>query len=98
MSELKDLLERVHSPGPFRKWRRSIEETSAGTIDLRHLASSAKLVAEYGKGLMRGASEDNHRAVTRAAFAIMQNLYPIVEALDADAGKYLAQAAEALRQ
>jgi len=36
--------------------------------------------------------------VRRVAFAIMQNLYPIVEAVDTDAGQYLAQAVEALRK
>jgi hypothetical protein len=56
------------------------------------------MVADYTRGLVAGVAEDNHRVATRAAFAVMQNLYPIVEALDSDAAKYLAQAAEALRQ
>lgn len=97
MSEMKELLERVHAAGPFRHWRRPIEETSAGTTDLRNLMHSAESVFEYSKRLVRGVSEDDHRAATVAAFAIMQNLFPLVEALNPDAGKYLAQAAEALR-
>jgi hypothetical protein len=56
------------------------------------------MVFDHSKVLMRAMMKDDHGLTARAAFAIMQNLFPIVEALDPDAAKYLAQAAEKLRQ
>jgi hypothetical protein len=100
MSAIHNLLERVKSPGAFREWRhpRELNESSLGTIDLSNLASSSRMVYDHSKVLMRAMMKDDHGLTARAAFAIMQNLFPIVEALDPDAAKYLAQAAEKLRQ
>jgi hypothetical protein len=98
---LNSLIERVNSPGAFRNWRhpkKVLQETSAGTINLIHLASSCRMVCDYTDVLNKAVSKDDHGLAARAAFAIMQNLFPIVEALDPDSAKYLAQAAEALRQ
>lgn len=100
MSILNEMRDRVLAPGAFRHWKHSkrLDETSNGTLDLKHLASSSRMVSDHSKVLARAVMKDSHGAAARAAFAIMQNLYPIVEALDSDAGKYLAQAAEKLRQ
>lgn len=97
---LNELLERVKAPGAFRHWKHSkdLNETSSGSIDLRHLGSSCRMVHDYSKVLAKAVVGDDHGLAARAAFAIMQNLYPIVESLDSDAAKYLAQAAEQLRQ
>lgn len=97
---VKELIERVNAPGAFRNWKHSkdLTETSSGTLDLRHLGSSCRMVHDYAKVLAKATVQDDHGLAARAAFAIMQNLFPIVEALDADAAKYLAQAAEQLRQ
>lgn len=97
---LNELLERVNAPGAFRNWKhpKKLNETSLGTIDLRHLGASCRMVHDYSKLLVKAVVKDDHGLAVRATFAIMQNLYPIVEALDADAAKYLAQAAEQLRQ
>ncbi len=100
MPSLKELRERVNSPGAFRGWRhpKSLNETSSGTIDLGNLGSSSRMVYDYSKTLVRCTSSDDHPMARRAVFAIMQNLFPIVEALDPDSAKYLAQAVEQLRR
>lgn len=97
---LNELLERVNATGAFRHWKhpKELNETSSGSIDLRHLGSSCRMVLDYSKVLASAVMKDDQGLAVRAAFAIMQNLYPIVESLDADAAKYLAQAAEQLRQ
>lgn len=101
MNRFTDLIERVNSPGAFRNWhhpRQELNETSAGTIDLKHLSGSVERVWQYAKRLPAACKRDDQDAAIRASFAIMQNLYPVVEAIDSDAAKYLAQAVEALRR
>jgi len=86
----------VRSAGPFARWRH--EASNQARPDLGNLLPSARAVAAQCESLpavVGGALRDDTR---RVAFAIMQNLYPIVEAIDTDAGQYLANAVEALRK
>jgi hypothetical protein len=93
---IKEVKRRVLAPGPFAQWKH--EASNQARPDLANLLPSARagtaqcesLVAVVGGGLR----EDTRRV----AFAIMQNLHPIVEAIDTDAGLYLGNAVEALRK
>lgn len=93
---LEDVKRRVLSPGPFASWKH--EQSNEPRFDLSNLAGSAQEVLDYAKRLPMYAMRDDDRRCRQAAFAIMQNLYPIVEALDTDAGLYLGQAVEALKR
>jgi hypothetical protein len=96
MRPLEDLRERVVAAGAFRNWKH--EASSQAAFDLRNLAPSASGVVEHAKALIHGINVDGDRAVRFAVFGILQNLYPIVEALDDQAGLYLGQAVEQLRR
>lgn len=97
---MRDLLEEVrglvNSPGPFARWRH--EAANQARADLRNLYGSAQAVAAQCRDLPLVVMADSRERTRLVAFAIMQNLYPIVEAIDTDAGAYLAQATEALRK
>ena len=93
---LKEVRSRVLAPGPFARWRH--EASNQARADLRNLLDSAQAVEAQCKDLPMEAARDSREGVRRVAFAIMQNLYPLVEAIDTDAGQYLAQAVEALRK
>lgn len=96
MNLLEDVKRKVLAEGPFQGWKQGA--SNQALPDLRNLLEPSRAIFDFSKVLYRGLTEDNHATAARAAFAIMQNLYPIVEALDSDAGSYLAQAAEALRR
>ena len=84
------------APGPFASWRH--EASNQARPDLRNLAGSAAAVVAQCEDLPMYVEAASRENVRRVAFAVMQNLYPIVEAIDTDAGQYLAQATEALRK
>lgn len=93
---LKEVRSRVLSPGPFARWRH--EAANQARPDLRNLLDSGRAVVAQCEDLPMMLLGNRREDVRRVAFAIMQNLYPIVEAVDTDAGQYLAQAVEALRK
>jgi hypothetical protein len=95
-SLLEETRRRVLSEGPFRQWRH--EGANFGAPDLTNLTEPAEIVYQQAIKLMEAAEQDDHQGARGAAFTIIQNLFPIVEALDTDAGLYLGQAAEALRR
>lgn len=97
MSLLREVKERVNASGAFRHWRHEAD-SHPGTLDLSNLSVPSRLIYDYAQVLTRAVAQDNHAVSTKAVFAIMQHLYPIVEALDSDAAQYLAQAVEALRR
>lgn len=93
---LKEVHRRVTAPGPFAQWKHEV--SNQARADLVNLLPSARAVAAQCESLpavVGGALREDTR---RVAFAIMQNLYPIVEAIDTDSGQYLANAVEALRK
>jgi len=93
---LKEVRRRVLAPGPFARWKH--EASNQARPDLRNLLPSARAVAAQCETLPAVVGGDLREDTRRVAFAVMQNLYPIVEAIDTDAGQYLAQATEALRK
>jgi len=93
---LKEVRSRVLAPGPFAQWHH--EASNQARPVLRNLLDSAQAVVAQCRNLPMAAARDDRGETRRVAFAIMQNLYPIVEAIDTDAGQYLAQATEALRK
>ena len=93
---LQQVRSRVLAPGPFARWRH--EASNQARPNLRNLLGSARAVAAQCESLPAVVGGDLRADTRRVAFAIMQNLYPIVEAIDTDAGMYLAQATEALRK
>jgi len=93
---LKEVRSRVLSPGPFAQWRH--EASNQARSDLRNLFGEAQTVVAQCRDLPGFVAMDMREDTRRVAFAIMQNLYLIVEAIDTDAGQYLAQATEALRK
>lgn len=93
---LKEVRDRVLAPGPFARWKH--EASNQARPDLRNLQGSALTALEYCKDLPFLVMGDRREDVRRVVFAVMQNLYPIVEAIDTDAGQYLANAVEALRK
>lgn len=95
-SLLKEVKELVNAPGPFRHWRH--EASNQARPDLRNLIGSAQAVVAQCRDLPVVVGFDSVEDTRVVAFAIMQNLYPIVEAIDTDSGQYLAQAVEALRK
>lgn len=93
---LKEVRDRVLAPGPFARWQH--EASNQARPDLRNLVDSAKAVQAQCRDLVSVVAMDSSERTRLVAFAIMQNLYPIVEAIDTDAGQYLAQATAALRK
>lgn len=93
---LEEVRERVLSPGPFAKWKH--EASNQARPYLSNLMGSAQTALAHCQDLPGYVGADAREDVRRIAFAVMQNLYPIVEAIDTDAGQYLAQATEALRK
>jgi len=93
---LKEVRSRVLAPGPFARWTH--EASNQARSNLRNLADSARAVQAQCRDLPGVVAMDLREDTRRVAFAVMQNLYPIVEAIDTDAGQYLAQATEALRK
>jgi|WetSurMetagenome_2_1015567.scaffolds.fasta_scaffold30888_4 hypothetical protein len=93
---LEETRRRVLAEGPCQAWRH--ESANLGAPDLTNLTEPAEIVYEQSVKLMEATEQDDHDAARKAAFTIIQNLFPIVEALDTDAGLYLGQAAEALRR
>jgi hypothetical protein len=95
-----DLLEetrrRVLSEGPCANWRH--EAANYGSPDLTNLTEPAEIVYEQAVKLMEATEQDDHDGARKAVFVILQNLFPIVEALDTDAGLYVSHAAEALKR
>lgn len=96
-SLLEQTRERVLAEGPFRTWRHE-QSPNQARLDLRTLEGEARAILAHCKDLQGFVGLDMRDDVRRVAFAVMQNLYPIVEAIDTDAGLYLAQAVEALRK
>lgn len=96
-SLLTEVRDRTLAAGPFRHWRHE-QAPNQARADLRDLEPLSRAVVAQCKDLPGFVGLDMRDDVRRVAFAIMQNLYPIVEALDTDAGLYLAQAVEALRK
>lgn len=96
MGSLNEVRDRVLAPGPFARWRH--EASNQARPDLRNLLDSAKAVVAQCQDLPATVATDQAERARLVAFAIMQNLYPIVEAIDTDAGQYLANAVEALRK
>lgn len=96
-SLLEEVRERTLAEGAFRRWKHEQAPNQARS-DLRNLEGEAQAVLAHCQDLPGFVGLDMREDVRRVAFAVMQNLYPIVEALDTDAGLYLAQAVEALRK
>lgn len=94
---LREVRKRVLSPGPFARWRHE-QASNQARPDLRNLLPSARAVVAQCESLPAVVGGSLREDTRRVAFAIMQNLYPIVEAIDTDAGQYLANAVEALRK
>ena len=89
---LEEVRGRVLAPGPFASWRHEASNQARPDLPGNHQGrKQQQRLPMY----VEAASREN---VRRVAFAVMQNLYPIVEAIDTDAGQYLAQATEALRK
>ena len=95
-SLLEEVRRRVLSPGPFAGWRH--ESANQARPVLTNLRGTAETVLAHCQDLVGAVAMDNYPDTRRVAFAVLQNIYPIVEALDTDAGLYLAQATEALRK
>jgi hypothetical protein len=95
-SLLEETRRRVLAEGPFQGWKH--EGANFGAPDLTNLTEPAEIVYEQSTKLMEAAEQDDHDGARKAIFVILQNLFPIVEALDTDAGLYVAQAAEALKR
>jgi len=95
-SLLKEVRDRVLSPGPCVSWKH--EASNQAKFPLENLESSAVAVQAQCQDLRIPVSLGQREQTRLIAFAILQNLYPIVEAIDTDAGQYLAQATEALRK
>lgn len=93
---LKEVRSRVLAPGPFASWKH--EASNQARPDLRNLSGSAAAVVASCEDLPMYVNADSRENTRRVAFSIMQRLYPIVEAIDTDAGQYLANAVEALRK
>lgn len=93
---LKEVKRRVLAPGPFARWKH--EGSNQGRADLANLLPSARAVSAQCDSLVAVVGGGLREDTRRVAFAVMQNLYPIVEAIDTDAGQYLANAVEALRK
>ncbi len=93
---LEEVRSRVLSPGPFARWKH--EASNQARPVLPNLIDSARAVQTQCRDLGRAVAADSRGRTRLVAFAIMQNLYPIVEAIDTDAGQYLGQAVEALRK
>lgn len=93
---LKEVRTRVLAPGPFARWRH--EASNQARPDLSNLFGSAQAVVAQCRDLPSAVGSGLREETRFVAFAIMQNLYPIVEAIDTDAGQYLANAVEALRK
>jgi hypothetical protein len=93
-----EMMRRVKSPGAFQAWthKRALKEESQ--YDLGNLYPMVLRSHEALKALTIAVQMDERDAATQAAFGVLQLLYPLVEALDSDAGKYLAQAVEKLRR
>lgn len=94
---LKEVRDRVLSPGPFAQWRHEAASNQARSV-LRNLLPSAQAVEAHCASLSAAVGGDLREDTRRVAFAIMQNLHPIVEAIDTDAGLYLGNAVTALRK
>lgn len=95
-SFLEELREGVLSPGPFARWKH--EQANQARPVLSNLLDSARAVQAQCRNLSGAVAMDSRERTRLVAFAIMQNLYPIVEAIDTDAGQYLGNAVEALRK
>jgi len=93
---LEETRQRVLSPGPCAGWKH--EASNQARPNLRNLTDSAAAVVAQCQDLPMYVSADSREDARRCAFAIMQNLYPIVEAIDTDSGQYLGNAVEALRK
>jgi hypothetical protein len=93
---LDELERRVLSEGACSEWRHGA--SNQAQYDLSNLKEPARAVFDYSKRLAASVQYDDQKAALRHVFAILQNIYPIVETLDTDAGQYIAQAAEALRK
>lgn len=95
-SLLEEVRSRVNAAGPFAAWKH--EASNQARPNLRNLLDSARAVQAQCQDLAAAVAVDSRERTRLVAFAIMQNLYPIVEAIDTDAGQYLGNAVEALRK
>jgi len=93
---LEEVRARVMAPGPFSRWKH--EASNQARPDVRNLSGAARTALAYCRDLPAYTAMNSRADVRRVVFATLQNLYPLVEAIDTDAGLYLAQAVEALRK
>jgi len=95
-SMLAEVKRRVLAAGPFQAWVHEASDSSACVLS--NLINSAIAVADASRLLVQGVNKDDFQVTTKAALLVLQNMYPVVEAINRDAGQYLAQAAEALKR
>lgn len=93
---LAEVKRRVLAEGPFQHWVH--ESSDSAACVLANLLDSATAVVDASRLLAHGVNKDDFQVATKAALLVLQNMYPVVEALNRDAGQYLAQAAEALKR
>lgn len=93
---LAEVKRRVLAEGPFQRWVH--ESSDSAACVLANLIDSATTVVDASRLLAHGVAKDDVQVATKAALLMLQNAYPVVEALNRDAGQYLAQAVEALQR
>lgn len=93
MSKIDDLLERVHSPGPFQHWRLDSDaEKTEGRLVYPTLARVAQGAESYAQAMKRAVAEGDDTAARMAMQGMVKHLATLAEVIAPEAAEALEYA------